>query len=237
MAPFDRSVVLSQVEFVDLHSDCTQKNYTVSNCVNYSIERDNMSTRYSWMKKRSKQQPIRVLAGHPLELHAVKYFEELSDEQEVSWTVARQTYRGPVLEWTPRSPGIYNIILQVAGSRSWTLQVLVGLRPQDLVDLRDHLDYYFCLVARHGMKLHFIPLLERDTAGEPPSREKLRREVEQHHPAFAELMRAHTSIYPRDAQRGIKQASRLRGKCFSQDLLQEISHALTKQNRFAILFS
>src|SRR5437016_1799612 len=109
-----------------------------------------MSTAYRWIEKRLKPQPIRALAGHPLRLIASDFSESLNDKDAVSWKVARQTYRGPILEWTPRSPGVYTIILQVPESRSRTLEVVVGLKPQDLVDLREQLDYYFCLIARHG---------------------------------------------------------------------------------------
>jgi LuxR family transcriptional regulator, maltose regulon positive regulatory protein len=43
--------------------------------------------------------------------------------------------------------------------------------------------------------------------------------------------------HPRDAQRAIRQASGFRRNHFPQELLQEIFHLLTKQNKFVILFS
>jgi hypothetical protein len=148
-----------------------------------------------WIARRAPVGPSVALAGRSGELRLERLFPDLDGRHGVRWTVAGQTLTGPAPRWTPRAPGIFTIVATAGGQRR-TGGLLVGIAPSDLVKRNQELDYCFCLIARRGLRLHFIPLLERRD-GKRAAPERLEREAALHHPAFAQLMSAHSRIYRR----------------------------------------
>ena len=147
-----------------------------------------------WLTKASQaKQALRAVAGDAFVLKAADLIPYEGEDRAIEWTVAGKMLRGPVLKWTPRSPGFYRVELRV-GRRRVRRIVTVGLRPADLVTRPQDFDSYFCFIVPNGHKVHFFPLLPKSAPAQN-GREGLQRELEERHPAFARLMAAHTRIY------------------------------------------
>jgi len=147
-----------------------------------------------WIEGRVAQNQIRGIAGERLELDAADWID--TGCGPICWTVSGESHAESRLTWTPRSSGLHQIGLR-AGDQRRKLRVLIGLRVGDLVVKREALDYFFALVARDGLKLHIVPLIGQNPGCAPHNLSKLVGEVAAHHPAFADFMRAQTSLYRR----------------------------------------
>src|SRR5262249_6949424 len=112
---------------------------------------------------------------------------------------------GPVLEWTPASPGPYRGQIEIDRHPVYPCAFRIGLRPQDLVDRRERFNFFFCLVVRTGATVDFVPLFtpsengvkDAKIARRGPDRSALQREVRSGHPAFAAWMQRQSVIYRR----------------------------------------
>jgi hypothetical protein len=147
-----------------------------------------------WLTKVSedKQALLRAVAGDPFEVKATDLLPYEGGRPAV-WRMAGKIVQASVLKWTPRSPGVYRMQLRV-GRYLVQRMVTVGLRPADLVKRPQDFDSYFCFIVPNAHKVHFFPLLA-NTGDVRKGRDKLKVEIEEHHPAFARFIGAHTRIY------------------------------------------
>ena len=148
-----------------------------------------------WLAKVAKRQHVlRAVAGELFELKATDLIPHESDDRSPEWRIAGTTLRGAALKWTPRSPGVYGLELRAA-RRVLRRQVIVGLRPSDIVKRAKDLDSYFCFIVPNAHKVHFFPLLDKGGGGGAKAREGVKREIKDQHPAFSRLLAAQTRIY------------------------------------------
>ncbi len=79
-------------------------------------------------------------------------------DSEIVWNVAGKRRCGAIFEWTTASPGPYLAHIEVNGHRVQTVPITVGIRPHDIVERRESLDFFFCLIVRKGAKVTFLSL-------------------------------------------------------------------------------
>jgi hypothetical protein len=100
------------------------------------------------MKHPTLSAPIRGLAGHLVTADARK-LAGLGhiDDRRIGWRVAGRLRPGPVLEWTPASPGRFVAHVEAEGRRLGGVEIRVGLRPADLVERREAFNFFLGLCS------------------------------------------------------------------------------------------
>ena len=149
-----------------------------------------------WLQRRRPAAQRQLMIGEALRLDAAELFSDLAEKDRIRWNAPGKSAEGPEFEFKPGAPGIYVVRAQRGGDRRRVI-LTVGIRPRDLIDKSRETDFYFCLVARSGPKIHFLPLLQAPRKNAKERAKLVAREVSDGHPQFARLARAQTSIYRR----------------------------------------